>query len=82
MHEFTMRGQVLWLLSVAGFCAASLGHCALRLDENGRDVLATTTPLANEQDPVSRFAVDVPAISLAPYVWKRTGTGPVVDYLG
>ena len=72
------RGRSLRFLGVVVCCLGALSHGALWSEGSGQEVLAATrfVPHDNDEEPMSRLAVDVPQISLAPYVWKLTGAGP------
>lgn len=70
-----MRGRILWPLPVVVFCAITAGRDALLLNGCSRSASAAAPSGPIEQKPAVRFDADAAAVSFAPYVWKRTGSG-------
>ena len=58
------RGRSLWFLGVVVCCLGALSHGALWSEGSGQEVLAATrfVPHDNDEEPMSRLAVDVPQI--------------------
>jgi hypothetical protein len=69
-----MRGRKLWLLQIGVFCVFSQEVGAVWFNGVSRTASAADASDPVERKPGVRLDVDVSAVTLAPYVWKRTGS--------